>query len=804
MMDRPVGADEGADAPSSRSGMGGGASGLPAPAMPPGLTAVPVRHADFLLLGGGMASAAAAATLRGEGAEGSIMLLSAEQMPPYHHPALSKQVLLGLEETDRIFIHPASFYEENRIDLALGVQVVGLDTERHTVTTLGGGQITYGQLLIATGATPKPLRVPGSHLPGVFTLRHMTDAEAIRAAIPGARRATVLGGSFLGMEIAMALLDAGLEVTIIEQGPLLLRHLEAPRLSDYFCTYARERGATVLLDDTVKALHGAGRLEEVETSGGTRIACDLMVVSIGVTPATGFLEGSGVALENGYVVVDALLRTSAPDVFAAGDVTTFYDPVFAHHRHIEHWDNALKQGRLAARNMMGRRMPYDEVSYFFCEVGDIGFNVLGLTEGADNWVSRGKLDDGSYAMFYLKGDVPRALFSVGRPPDETRVTEGLIRHRVGLGAIKDKLHEPEYVLNQIPTQTALILQGGGAMGAFECGVVRALEEDGIFPDIVAGVSIGALNGAIIAAHPRNATEALTSFWADMTVNTPLLPLVDMRRWLAAMQVVTCGVPNFFTPRWLLPQLGPAMWPANWTSLYDTSPMKKLLESYVDFKALKTSPVRLLVSAVDVTTATLTVFDSYVDDLTADHLLASGSLPPGFPWTEINGRAYWDGGIISNSPLDMVLERCGTHGKRVFIVDLFSGHRPLPANLMEVMARRDEIVYAERVQNDLHHREKVENYRRLIDYVMDRMEPAERARFERLPIYIQLMGDGASTTITRFVREGQRGEHATKDYDFSDIAIHANQQEGYAVARRALGARTDRNVVSVVPPVMTGS
>ncbi len=762
--------------------------GLPAPVMPdltgPGSQ---IRHADFLLLGGGMASAAAAATLRGEGAEGSIVLVSAEDVPPYHHPALSKQVLLGLEETDRIFIHPASFYEENNITLALGSRVVGVDPVRHMVTTLGGGQISYGQLLIATGATPKPLRAPGSHLSGVFTLRHMTDAEAIRAAIPGARRAVVVGGSFLGMEIAMALLDAGLDVTIIEQGGVLLRHLEAPRLSEYFCAYARERGATVLLNDTIAALHGTGHLEGLETSKGQHIVCDLMVVSIGVSPATGFLEGSGIALENGYVVVDALLRASVPDVYAAGDVTTFYDQVFAHHRHIEHWDNALKQGRLAARNMMGRRMRYDEVSYFFCEVGDIGFNVLGVTEGADNWVSRGKLDDGSFAMFYLQGDVPRALFSVGRPPDETRVTEGLIRYRVGLGAIREKLREPEYVLDQIPTQTALILQGGGAMGAFECGVVRALEEDGIFPDIVAGVSIGALNGAIIAAHPRHATEALKSFWSDITVQTPLMH-PDLRRWMAAMRVLTLGVPNFFTPRWMQPMLAPGQWPAHWTSLCDTAPMKALLGRYIDFTKLKDSPVRLLVSAVDVTTASLTIFDSYVDDLTADHLLASGSLPPGFPWTEIDGRAYWDGGIISNSPLDMVLERCGSHGKRVFIVDLFSGKRPLPESMVEVLARRDEIVYSERVQNDLHHREKVENYRRLIDYLTQRMEPADRARLERLPIYIQLMGDGASTTITRFIREGQPGEHATKDYDFSDIAIRANQDEGYAVARRALAAR----------------
>ena len=231
-------------------------------------------------------------------------------------------------------------------------------------------------------------------------------------------------------------------------------------------------------------------------------------------PATEFLRDSGIALEDGRVVVDALLRTSAPDVFAAGDVTTFYDPVFARRRHIEHWDNAVKQGRLAARNMMGRRLPYDEVSYFFCEIGEIAFNMLGWPAEAEERIGRGAIETRSFALFYLKGDVPRALFSIGRPVDETRLAEGLIRHRVNVSAIKDRLNDPAFLLDHIPTQTALVLQGGGALGAFECGVVKALEEERIFPDIVAGVSIGAFNGAIIASNPRHATPALEAFWAE--------------------------------------------------------------------------------------------------------------------------------------------------------------------------------------------------------------------------------------------------------------------------------------------------
>lgn len=744
------------------------------------------RYADFLLLGGGIASAAAASTLRAEGATGSVMMLSAEDVPPYHHPALSKHLLLGDDGDERLLIHPMSFYEENGIDLVLGAHVDRVDAARQVVVTRSGEKIGYGQLLIATGAKPLALKVPGANLPGVFSLRQRSDAEAIRGAMSEAKRAVVLGGSYLGLEIAMSLLAAGLQVTIIERGPRLLPHLEAPRLSQYFERYAESRGATLLLNEQVAAVRGRGHVEQVATIGGQLVPCDLVVVSIGVTPATDFLKGSGISLDDeGYVVADAQLRTNVPTVFAAGDVTTFYDPVFARRRHLQHWDNAQKQGRLVARNMLGRRLRYDEVSYFFCEVGDIGFNVLGSPEEADNWITRGSLEKGSFALFYLKGDVPRALFSVGRPPDEIRVAEGLIRYRVALGAVKERLREPGFVLDHIPTQTALILQGGGALGAFECGVVKALEEGGIFPDIVAGVSIGALNGAVIAGNPGHASEALQSFWADLSVTTPELAYEDLRRAAATTKILSLGVPNFFTPRWVMPPKGPGDWPINWTSYYDTSPMRALLSKYVDFKTLKDSPVRLLMSAVDVTTATLEVFDSYVDDLTPDHVLASGSLPPGFPWTVIDGKAYWDGGIISNSPLDLLLERCGPDGKRVFIVDLFSGKRALPANMMEVFARRDEIVYSERVQSDLHYREKIELYRKLVDYVVSFLDDAEAAKIKRIPAYIQLMGDGANSSITRIVRTGQSGEHASRDYDFSDLAIRNNQAEGYAIAKRTL-------------------
>ena len=315
--------------------------------------------------------------------------------------------------------------------------------------------------------------------------------------------------------------------------------------------------------------------------------------------------------------------------------------------------------------MLGQRRIYDELSYFFFDAFDLSFEVLQPNVDTTEKIARGDLAERSYALFYLKDDIPRGLLSMGRPPQETRATEALIRYRVNLKANKARLADPTFTLAAIPNQTVLVLQGGGAMGAFECGVSKALEERGIVPDVIAGVSIGAFNGAIIAANPGCATAALKSFWDQLTVGSQELFGGQLDDAVKSWQMITFGSPNFFRPRWTQPIWNAEQLPYRWTSLYDTSPMKALLERYVDFSKLKNGPIRLLVSAVNVETAELEVFDSYCDDLTAEHILASGSLPPSFPWTTINGRHYyWDGGIISNSPLELVAERCGAAGKRV--------------------------------------------------------------------------------------------------------------------------------------------
>jgi NADPH-dependent 2,4-dienoyl-CoA reductase/sulfur reductase-like enzyme/predicted acylesterase/phospholipase RssA len=738
---------------------------------------------DYLIVGGGPAGATAADTLRREGAVGSVVILSAEDMAPYHRQRLSKGYLVGASSAEEMLVHPLDFYEAQKIDLRLGVRVARIDTGQREVHTEAGEVVRYRQMLLAPGAMPRRSSAPGHTLPGIYYLRQRADVDAIRAAVQSGRGAVVVGASYLGMEVAFTLQALGLSVTLIEAGPRVLPRLEAPKISAFYQTVADRRGIAVRLTDTVERFIGTDHLEGIETRRGETLPADLVVMASGVAPTTEFLKDSGVILTgDGFIQADAMLNTSAPGVYAAGDAVDFYDPVFTRRRNVEHWDNAVRQGRLAARNMLGQRQRYDEVSYFYCEIGEFAFDVLGMPETGQDHISRGTLEAHSFAQFFLADDVPKALFSFGRPTGETRLAEGLIRYRVSVAKHLAHLGDPAFPLDTITAQTVLVLQGGGALGAFECGVVKALESENIFPDVVAGVSIGALNGAIIAGNPRRATQALESFWRELTVASPPFPSEELRRAAVAGQILMFGVPNFFKPRWMPPFEGAFQ---AWTSYYDVSPMRRLIAKYVDFKTLKTSPVRLLVGAVDDVAGRLEVFDSYVDDLTPDHILASGSLPPGFPWSVVNGVAYWDGGIVSNSPLDLVAERLGSGGKQIYVVDLFSGDAPLPRNMAEVAARRDEIVYAERVHNDLRVRELSDAYREMISYILSGVDPATRRRVEQHPRFIQLMGDEAASHITRLQRPRVPGEPSSRDFDFSYDAITRHQAEGYDLAKQTL-------------------
>lgn len=742
------------------------------------------KSADFLLIGGGLASATAAETLRKEGADGKIVIISAENSLPYHRPPLSKQFLLGRQKKENLFVHIESYYRDQKIDLILATKALAVAPERKIVKTDHAGEFHFDKLLIATGCSPKKLDVPGASLPGIYYLRTIADAEALMQAMEGAKRGVVVGGSFIGMELASSFTKKGIEVTIITMKDILYDKLCSPEVSEFFAEYYKANVVEVIFGEKIREFKGTGKVKSVITSTGRAFPCDFVAIGVGVTPEMDFLRGTGIREGDG-IVVNEYFQTNKPDIYAAGDVANFFDPVFRRFRRIEHWDNAIKQGQIAARNMMGQKQTYRTVSYFFSDVFDLSFDFLGDTIDVNERILRGSIKEKSFSVLYLKDSVLDAMFFLGRPPTEAKAAESLILNHINLKQVKKKLSDGTFPLEEISTQTVLILQGGGALGAFECGVVKAMEEEGIYPDIVAGVSIGAFNAAIIAGNPKNATPALKDFWKELAINTPVAPNEETRRLLSSWYSLVFGSPKFFRPRWFMPILHPNQLPMNWASLYDPSPVKELLCRYVDFEKLKDNPTRLLVSAVNVETAELETFDSYRDNITPDHILASGSLPPGFPWTTIDGKHYWDGGIVSNTPLDQVIELCGSTGKKVYIVDLYPQKKPLPRNMMEIFSRKDEIFFSEKIRKDVRTRELIDNYKKLIEEILSDLESAEVQQIKQRPRYIQTMGDSCALSITRIVLEGDEFDPASKDYDFSWKSIEEREEKGYKAAKKIL-------------------
>lgn len=747
-----------------------------------------MRDVDYLIIGGGPAGVAAAETLRFEGASGSVALLSADSAAPYRRPALSKGVLINQNGAQNVQLHDISFYDSNDINLFLSCRALAVDPVNRVVLTSSAGAMRYRKLLLATGSRARTLGAPGENLPGVFTLRTLADAVAIAAAVTAASEnsgdAVVVGSSFIAMELAAAFVTRGLKTTLIAREQELYQKLCSRTFSVFIRDYFEARGVTLIFGDCVRCFNGDNRLDSVTTHNGLTISCELAAIGAGAEPELEFLKGSGLLVRNG-VVTDEHLRASSPDIFAAGDIANFFDPVVKRRARREHWDSAVKQGRIAARNMLDQPRAHRAVTYFFSDVFDLTFNAVGEAGDADEEILRGSTANKSFSILHLKDKRLRGALLLERPLNEEKAVGMLILNRIDLSAPPHPLCDESFPLERAACQTVLILQGGGAMGAFECGVVKALEENGIYPDVVAGVSIGAFNAAIVAGNPRQATPALEAFWRDLSIDTPFALTEEMRRALASNYALFFGTPKFFVPRWMDFPSAADLLPSSWTSFYDPTPVLSLIQRYVDFGRLGRSPVRFLASAVDVETARLQIFDSYIDDLTPGHVLASGSLPPGFPWATIGGRHYWDGGLLSNSPLDLVIEQTSLSSKKVYAVNLFPGVNKLPRNIAEVMARRDEILYCEKMAGSLRSRDVIETFRNLVDEIMAVLPPGTADQIRQRPQYIETMGEASNVSVTRIEYQGEQGELASRNYDFSRQTVDRLIAEGYEAAQAAI-------------------
>ncbi|MFI6903222.1 NAD(P)/FAD-dependent oxidoreductase [Nonomuraea sp. NPDC050394] len=347
--------------------------------------------ATFVIVGAGLAGAKAAQTLREEGFDGEIVLIGAETERPYERPPLSKGYLQGKSEREKIFVHATGWYAEHDIDLRLGLRATRLDLGSRTVRLSDGSRQPYQKLLIATGSSPRRLPGPARYL------RTVQDSEALKERFARGGRVLVVGAGWIGLETTAAARAAGCQVTIVEPEPTPLHRVLGPELGEVFANVHRRNGVDLRLGTPVAEITQTG----VRLSSGERLEADLVLVGIGATPDTGLAVDAGLDVADG-ILTDAALRTSDPDVYAAGDVAESFNPLYGRRLRVEHWANALNGGPAAARSMLGQDVAYDRVPYFFSDQFEIGMEFSGDIQGYDEVVFRGDVGELEFIAYWLR------------------------------------------------------------------------------------------------------------------------------------------------------------------------------------------------------------------------------------------------------------------------------------------------------------------------------------------------------------------------------------------------------------------
>ena len=356
-----------------------------------------------VIVGAALAGAKAAETLREEGFDGRVVLVGAEPELPYERPPLSKKYLMGKAAREDAHVHPREFYAEHDIELLTGVVASGLDVQEHRVSLADSRSLSYDRLLIATGAVPRRPPIEGIDRAGVFTLRTLADSEALHERFAAGRRVAIIGAGWIGCEVAAAARTLGAEVTLVEGASTPLERVLGPEIGGFFAGVHRAHGVEVLTGAQVEAIEGGESATGVRLAGGTTVAAETVVVGVGVTPDVRLALAGGLEIDDG-VVADEHLRTSAPDVFAAGDVVSAFHPRYERRVRVEHWANALNQGIAAGRSMLDRGEPYTRLPYFFSDQYETGMEYAGLHAPGDELVVRGSLDAPPFQAFWLGPD----------------------------------------------------------------------------------------------------------------------------------------------------------------------------------------------------------------------------------------------------------------------------------------------------------------------------------------------------------------------------------------------------------------
>jgi 3-phenylpropionate/trans-cinnamate dioxygenase ferredoxin reductase subunit len=399
----------------------------------------------FVIVGASLTGAKAAETLRAEGFDGRLVLVGAELERPYERPPLSKEYLRGEAGREKVYVHDQGFYGAQNIELRLGSSAVSLDPAARELSLDDGERLRYDRLLLATGAAPRRLKIPGADLPGVMYLRSVRDSDALRDRLDQGGSVVVVGAGWIGAEVAASARQRGLEVAVVEPASVPLERVLGAELGAVYRDVHTDHRVRMLMKTGVEAFEGEGAVERVRTTDGQVLECDFVVVGVGVQPRTHLAVQAGLAIDNG-ILVDEHLRTSAPGVFAAGDVANAQHPFYGEPVRVEHWANALHQGPAAARNMLGEADAYDRLPYFFSDQYDVGMEYSGFAREWDRVVFRGDPASREFIAFWLAEDRVVAGMNVN-VWDVTDPIRRLIHDRV---AVDDgRLADPEVPLQEL-------------------------------------------------------------------------------------------------------------------------------------------------------------------------------------------------------------------------------------------------------------------------------------------------------------------------------------------------------------------
>jgi 3-phenylpropionate/trans-cinnamate dioxygenase ferredoxin reductase subunit len=389
----------------------------------------------FAIVGGGLAGAKAAEALRDKDFDGRIVLFAAEEHLPYERPPLSKEYLAGKKQLGDFTTASSAWYRDHHIDLQLGTEVSAIDPKAHTVALPDGSAVRYDKLVLATGSHPRRPPIPGSDADGVHYLRTVDDADALNSALAEGSSLAVVGGGWIGLEVAAGARDRGVKVTVVEMAEVPLMAALGREVGEVFAALHRDHGVDLRLGATVQEITtSGGRATGLKLGDGSAVDADAVLVAVGAAPNLALAEQAGLAIGDGGVLVDSSLRTSDPDIFAVGDIAAAEHPLFGTRIRTEHWANALKQPAVAAAGMLGRQAEYDELPYFFTDQYDLGMEYVGHAPHYEKVVFRGDVAKREFTTFWLDGD-DRVLAGMN-----VNIWEGLddikslIRARAPLGA----------------------------------------------------------------------------------------------------------------------------------------------------------------------------------------------------------------------------------------------------------------------------------------------------------------------------------------------------------------------------------